>query len=55
VIRSLLDQNRLQIRELYPSQKVLQIPPEILHSFDPEGRMFLNINTPDDLRNLAPR
>ena len=55
VIRSLLDQNRLQIRELYPSQKVLQIPPEVLHSFDPEGRMFLNINTPDDLRNLAPR
>mgnify|MGYP001174050132 CR=1 FL=1 len=55
VIRSLLDRNRLQIKELYPSQKLLKIPPEVLRSFDPEGRMFLNVNTPEDLRNLEPR
>ena len=52
VIRSLLDRNRLQIKELYPSQKLLKIPPEVLRSFDPEGRMFLNVNTPEDLLNL---
>ncbi|MDO9228325.1 MAG: molybdenum cofactor guanylyltransferase [Syntrophales bacterium] len=55
VIRSLLDRNRLQIKELYPGQRLLKIPPEVLRSFDPEGRMFLNVNTPEDLRNLQPR
>ena len=52
VIRGLLDRNRLQIKELYPSQKLLKIPPEVLRSFDPGGRMFLNVNTPEDLRNI---
>lgn len=55
VIRSLLDRNRLQIKELYPSQRLLKIPPEVLLSFDPEGRIFLNVNTPEDLRKLEPR
>lgn len=55
VIRSLLDRNRLQIKELYPAHRLLKIPPEVLRSFDPEGRMFLNVNTPEDLRNLQPR
>ncbi len=53
-IRSLLDRNRLQIKELYPGHRLLKIPPEVLRSFDPEGRMFLNVNTPEDLRNLQP-
>ena len=51
-IRSLLDRNRLQIKELYPGQKILTIEPAVLNAFDPEGRMFINVNTPDDLRNL---
>ena len=55
VVRSLLDRNRLQIKERYPSHRLLTIPPEVLRSFDPEGRMFLNVNTPEDLRNLQPR
>ena len=53
VIRSLLDRGRRQIKELYPSQRLLRIEPEILDSFDPDGRMFLNINTPEDLQNLS--
>lgn len=52
VIKSLLDRNRLQIKELYPSQRLLEIPPAVLGLFDPAGRMFLNINTPDDLESL---
>ena len=51
-IRSLLDRNRLQIKEFYPGRTILRIEPDILRSFDPEGRMFINVNTPDDLRNL---
>lgn len=55
VIRGLLDRDRLQIKELYPSQRLLKIPPEVLRSFDPEGRMFLNVNTREELLNLQPR
>jgi molybdopterin-guanine dinucleotide biosynthesis protein A len=51
-IRSLLDRDRLQIKALYQGQRILEITPEILHSFDPDGRMFLNINTPEDFLNL---
>jgi molybdenum cofactor guanylyltransferase len=53
-ICSLLDRNRLQIKELYPGQRILRIEPEVLRTFDPEGRMFINVNTPEDLRNLPP-
>ncbi len=53
-IRSLLDRGRLQIKEFYPGQRILKIPPDTLHGFDPEGRMFLNVNTPEDFRKLPP-
>ena len=51
-IRSLLDRNRMQIKELYPGQQLLEIPPEVLRAYDPEGRMFMNLNTPEDLLKL---
>lgn len=51
-IRSLLDRNRLQIKEFYPGRRILKIAPEILRCFDPEGLMFLNVNTPEDFRKL---
>ncbi len=47
-IKNLLDKNRLQIRKFYPGHKVLEIPAAKLSSFDPAGRMFTNINTPED-------
>ncbi len=53
-IRSLLDRNRLQIKEFFPGHRILRIEADILRSFDPEGRMFINVNTPEDLRNLPP-
>jgi molybdopterin-guanine dinucleotide biosynthesis protein A len=53
-IRSLLDRGRLQIKELYPGQRLLKIPPEVLRAHDPEGRMFMNLNTPEDLLKLPP-
>ncbi len=51
-IRNLLDRNRMQIKEFYPGHRLLKIPPEVLRSYDPAGRMFINLNTPDDLLKL---
>jgi molybdenum cofactor guanylyltransferase len=53
-IRSLLDRNRLQIKELYAGKRLLEIPPEVLRTYDPEGRMFMNLNSPEDLLKLPP-
>jgi molybdopterin-guanine dinucleotide biosynthesis protein A len=54
-IRNLLDRNGLRVKDLYPGHKLLKIPPEVLMSFDKEERMFMNVNTPEDLRNLSSR
>jgi molybdopterin-guanine dinucleotide biosynthesis protein A len=51
-IRASLDQNRLQIKGFYPGHRILKISPEVLGTFDPDGRMFLNVNTPEDLHKL---
>jgi molybdopterin-guanine dinucleotide biosynthesis protein A len=51
-IRARLDQNRLQIKGFYHGHSILEISPEVLYTFDPEGRMFLNVNTPEDLHKL---
>ena len=37
------------------SNWLLTLSPEVIRSFDPEGRMFMNVNTPEDLRNLSSR
>jgi molybdopterin-guanine dinucleotide biosynthesis protein A len=52
-IRSRLDRNRLQIKGFYPGHHILEISPEILDTFDPKERMFLNVNTPEDLQTLS--
>jgi molybdopterin-guanine dinucleotide biosynthesis protein A len=51
-IRVRLDRNRLQIKGFYPGHHLLKISPEVLDAFDPEGRMFLNVNTPEELQKL---
>ena len=55
VIRGLLDKQRLKITGFYPGHSLLTIPPEAVRSFDPDGRMFINVNTPEELRNLPGR
>jgi len=55
VIRGLIERNRLKITGFYPGHRLLKISPEVIRSFDPEERMFMNVNTPEDLRNLASR
>jgi molybdenum cofactor guanylyltransferase len=54
VIRGLIERERLKITGFYPGHRTLTISPEVIRSFDPEGRMFINVNTPDELRNLPP-
>ncbi len=53
-IRNLLDRNRMQIKEFYPGQRLLKIPPEVLRTYDPAGQMFMNLNTPEDVQKLPP-
>lgn len=55
VIRGLIDREKLKITGFYPGHSVRQIPLEVIRSFDPQGRMFINVNTPEDLRNLPVR
>ncbi|MCX5818601.1 MAG: molybdenum cofactor guanylyltransferase [Deltaproteobacteria bacterium] len=55
VIRGLIERDRLKITGFYPEYRLLKLSPEVIGSFDPEGRMFLNVNTPEDLRNLPSR
>ncbi|MBN2438180.1 MAG: molybdenum cofactor guanylyltransferase [Deltaproteobacteria bacterium] len=55
VIRGLIERDRLKITGFYPGHRLLKISPEVIRSFDPEGRMFLNVNTQNDLRNLPSR
>lgn len=53
VIRGLLEKDRLKITGFYPGHRLLTIPPEAIRPFDPQGRMFLNLNTPADFRDLT--
>lgn len=53
VIRGLIHRDRLKITGFYLGHRLLKLSPEIIHSFDPAGRMFQNVNTPEDLRKLG--
>lgn len=52
-IRSRLERNRLQIKGFYPGSRILEISTDILDTFDPDKRMFLNVNTPEDLQKIS--
>ncbi len=49
-IRNLIDKNSLRIKGFYPGHKTLEISSGVLQSFDPDGNMFANLNTPADLQ-----
>ncbi|OPL16077.1 MAG: hypothetical protein AVO39_06405 [delta proteobacterium MLS_D] len=54
-IKKLIDDDRLQIRLFYKRCRTVEIPESVLRSFDPEGTMFLNINSQDDLEQARLR
>ncbi|MCX5850988.1 MAG: molybdenum cofactor guanylyltransferase [Deltaproteobacteria bacterium] len=51
-IRRCVDEDRLKITGFYKRYKVHRIQADDVTRFDPEGRMFLNINAPEDLVNI---
>jgi molybdenum cofactor guanylyltransferase len=51
-IKARIDQNKLKITGFYKGMDVLIIPPEAIRTFDPEGRMFFNVNSREDLQQI---
>ena len=48
VIRRSIEGNALKVTDLLSEVSVRELGPEELEPFDPDGRLFFNINTPDD-------
>ncbi|MCG6536922.1 MAG: molybdenum cofactor guanylyltransferase [Syntrophales bacterium LBB04] len=48
-MRALLDQGKLKVSDLYKGQKMLTIKKETIQSFYDADKMFLNVNTYEDL------
>jgi molybdopterin-guanine dinucleotide biosynthesis protein A len=51
-IRVGLEQGQYKILDFYPLVKVNVIAQEELHTLDPDGRSFINVNTPEELLRL---
>ncbi len=49
----MIGEERLKIALLFRKARTCVIPPEVIASYDPEGRMFMNINTETDLAALS--
>ena len=54
VIEKLFSQDKLKIIGFYPGYTIHKIPPDVLATFDPEGKMFSNVNSLDELRKVLP-
>jgi molybdopterin-guanine dinucleotide biosynthesis protein A len=48
-------QDKLKITGFYKSLKCFNIPESIYKSFDPESRMFINVNAAEDLARLEAK
>ena len=48
-IKKLLIADKLKIAGFYKEVRLLSIPEEKIKPFDKDGRLFLNVNTPEDL------
>ena len=49
-IKKLLSADKLKIAGFYKEVRLLSIPEEKIKPFNKDGRLFLNINTPEDLK-----
>lgn len=54
VIEKLFSQDKLKIIGFYPGYTIHKILPEVLVQFDPEGKMFANLNSLEELRKVIP-
>jgi molybdopterin-guanine dinucleotide biosynthesis protein A len=50
-IKKMLIADKLKIAGFYKEVRLLSIPEEKIKPFNKDGRLFLNINTPEDLKN----
>jgi molybdenum cofactor guanylyltransferase len=53
VIRKLLEADKLKITGFYKGFRTLNIEEREIRPFDPEGRIFLNVNTQEDLQRIS--
>jgi molybdopterin-guanine dinucleotide biosynthesis protein A len=51
-IKKLLSADKLKITGFYKEMSLLSIPEEKIKPFNKNGRLFLNINTPEDLKHI---
>ncbi|MDX9745227.1 MAG: molybdenum cofactor guanylyltransferase [Syntrophales bacterium] len=54
LIEKLFAQNKLKIIGFYPGHTIHKIPVEVLATFDPEGKMFANLNSLEELKKVIP-
>jgi len=52
-IKKLMDIDSLKITGFYRGLKILTIEKETIKSFDPEEKMFINVNTRKDLEHIS--
>ncbi len=52
-IKRTIDKDQLKITGFYKGLKKLVIPENVVKRFDPEGMMFVNINTQKDLERIS--
>lgn len=48
-VESALERGDQRMISFYPDVKVRMVPPEEVSQYDPSGRSFFNVNTPEDL------
>jgi molybdopterin-guanine dinucleotide biosynthesis protein A len=51
-IKRKIDRDQLKITGFYKGLKTLEIPEDVTKSYDPEGKMFINVNTREDLEKI---
>jgi molybdenum cofactor guanylyltransferase len=49
-VKTLIIEHRLKVTGFYKGFRTLAIPPREIARFDPAGRIFYNVNTPEDLQ-----
>ncbi len=48
-VRRRIESGRLKVQDLFETIRVREVGPAEVATFDPDGRLFFNVNTPDDL------
>ncbi len=55
LIKARLDRRDLRISEALSDLRVVEVPTETVERMDPDGRLLMNVNTPDDYARAQQR